>query len=138
MINRILVAYDGSDPARKACDFAFSLAQTCQAEAWVLAVARPPDFAEDVETEAIIENSRKYHQRLLAQIKQGLAGTNLQIHFEVAVGHPAEQIIHHAERHNVDLIIMGHRGRSFFERLRLGSVSKQVMDYANCAVLVTR
>jgi nucleotide-binding universal stress UspA family protein len=33
---------------------------------------------------------------------------------------------------------MGHRGRSFFERLRLGSVSKQVMDYANCAVLVTR
>jgi nucleotide-binding universal stress UspA family protein len=138
MINRILVAYDGSDPARKAHDFALDLAQKCQAEVWVLSVARPPDFAEDVETEAIIENSRKYHHRLLAQLKQQSAGTKLHVHFEVAVGHPAEQIIHHAERHNVDLIVMGHRGRSFFERLRLGSVSKQVMDYANCAVLVTR
>jgi nucleotide-binding universal stress UspA family protein len=138
MINRILVAYDGSDPAKKAHDFALDFAQKCRAEVWVLSVARPPDFAEDVETEAIIENSRKHHHRLLAQLKQQSAGTGLPVHFEVAVGHPAEQIIHHAELHRVDLIVIGHRGKSLFERLRLGSVSRQVMDYANCAVLVTR
>lgn len=138
MINRILVAYDGSDPAKKAYDFALDLAQKYQAEVWVLTVARPPDFAEDVETEAILEGSRKYHHRLLAQLKQQSAGAKLHIHFEVAVGHPTEQIIHHAEQHEVDLIVMGHRGKTFFERLRLGSVSKQVMHYANCAVLVAR
>ena len=138
MINRILVAYDGSDPVKKAYDFALDLAQKYQAEAWVVTVARPPDFAEDVETEAILEGSRKYHHRLLAQLKQQSAGTTLHIHFDVAVGHPGEQIIRHAEQNKVDFIVMGHRGKSFFERLRLGSVSKQVIHYANCAVLVAR
>lgn len=138
MINRILVAYDGSDPAKKAYGLALDLAQKYDAEVWVLTVARPPDYAEDVETEAILEGSRKYHQRLLAQLKQQSAGTRLHVHFEFAVGHPAEQIIHHAEQNKVNLIVMGHRGKTFFERLRLGSVSKQVMHYANCAVLVAR
>ena len=138
MIHRILVAYDGSDPARKAYDLALDLAHKYRAEVWVLTVARPPDFAEDVETEAILEGSRKYHHRLLAQLKQQSAGTERPIHFEIAVGHPTEQIIHHAEQHGADLIVMGHRGKTFFERLRLGSVSKQVTHYANCAVLVAR
>ncbi|MBI1965764.1 MAG: universal stress protein [Betaproteobacteria bacterium] len=138
MLSRILVAHDGSDPANKAFAFALDLAQKYQAEMWVLTVARPPDFAEDVETEAILEGSRKYHHRLLAQLKQQSAGTQLHLHFEVAIGHPAEQIIYHAERNKADLIVMGHRGKTFFERLRLGSVSKQVIHYANCAVTVVR
>ncbi|MBI2510152.1 MAG: universal stress protein, partial [Betaproteobacteria bacterium] len=54
MLSRILVAHDGSDPANKAFAFALDLAQKYQAEMWVLTVARPPDFAEDVETEAIL------------------------------------------------------------------------------------
>jgi nucleotide-binding universal stress UspA family protein len=138
MINRILVAYDGSDPARKACDYALDLARKYQAEVWVLAVSRPPDFAEDVETEAIVEHSRKYHHRLLAQIKQQSAGAGIPIHFEGAVGHPAEQIIRHAEQHGANLIVMGHRGKSLFERWRLGSVSQRVLQYAHCPVLVVR
>jgi len=104
----------------------------------VLTVVRPPDFAEDVETEAIVEGSRKFHQRLLAQLKQQSAGTKLHIHFELAVGHPAEQIIYHAEQHKVDLVVMGHRGKTFLQRWRLGSVSTRVMQYAHCAVLVVR
>ncbi|MBI3041363.1 MAG: universal stress protein [Betaproteobacteria bacterium] len=138
MINRILVAYDGSDPAKKAYDFALDLAQKYQAEIWVLAVSRLPDFAEDVETEAILEQSSKYHHRLLAQLKQQSAGTKLSIHFEGAVGHPAEQIIRHAEQHGANLIVTGHRGKSLFERWRLGSISQRVLQYAHCPVLVVR
>lgn len=138
MINRILVAYDGSDPAKKAYDSALDLAQKYQAEVWVLTVARPPDFAEDVETEAILEGSRKHHHRLLAQLKQQSADSKLHIHFEVAVGHPAEQIIRHAEQHGANLIVMGHRGKTLFERWRLGSISQRVLQYAHCPVLVVR
>ncbi len=138
MINRILMAYDGSDPAKKAYDFALDLAQKYQAQVWVLTVSRPPDFAEDVETEAVLESSRKHHHRLLAQLKLQSAGTGLHIHFEVAVGHPAEQIIYHAEQYQADLIVMGHRGKTFFERWRLGSVSTRVIQYAHCAVTVVR
>jgi nucleotide-binding universal stress UspA family protein len=34
--------------------------------------------------------------------------------------------------------VLGHRGKSLFERWRLGSVSKQVIHYAHCAVTVVR
>ena len=62
----------------------------------------------------------------------------IKAHLEVGVGHPAEQIIYDADRHDVDVIVVGHRGRSKFARLLLGSVSKQVVQYADRAVLVVR
>lgn len=104
----------------------------------MLSVASPPEIADDVETEAVIENSRRYHQRLLADLKAGAAKARIKTHFEVAVGHPAEQIIYSADRHAVDLIVVGNRGRSAFTRLLLGSVSKQVTEHAGRAVLVVR
>ena len=138
MIRSILVAYDGSDPAGKAFTFALDLAKKYQASLVVLAVSKPPDFAEDVETEAILENSKNHYRDLLSNLKPKAQAEGVNADFEVAVGHPAEQIIHHAEKINADLIVMGHRGKSFFERLRLGSVSRQVIHYANCAVTVVR
>lgn len=138
MIKKILLAYDGSESARKAVDAALDLALKYQAELYVLTVAQPPDFGEDVETEAIIENSRAYHERTLAPVKDLIATSGIKAQFEVAVGHPAEQIIYHADRYRADLIVLGHRGKSLFRRLLLGSVSKQVVQYADRTVLVVR
>lgn len=138
MFRKILVAYDGSKPAADAFEAALDIAARYQAELLVLTVARPPEFAEDVETEAIVENSRGYHQKLLAPLKHKTSAKNLKAHFEVAVGHPAEQIIYHADQFGADLIVVGHRGKSLFARLLLGSISKQVTQYAGCPVLVVR
>jgi len=135
---KILIAYDGSDASRKAFDTACALAGQHSAELFVLTVARPPEVADDVETEAVIENSRQYHRRMLAELKSPLAAKKIKAHLEVAVGHPAEQIIYHADKHGVDLIVVGDRGRSKFARLLLGSVSKQVTEHADRPVLVVR
>ncbi len=138
MYRKILVGYDGSEASKKAFQTACSLSEQHDAELWVLSVARPPEVADDVETEAVIENSRRYHHRLLAELKASLAGKKFKAHFEVAIGHPAEQIIYDADRHGVDLIVVGGRGRSKFARLLLGSVSKQVTEHADRPVLVVR
>lgn len=138
MINRILVAYDGSDPANKAFSFALDLAKKYRASISVVAVAKPPDFGDDVETEAILENSQNHYRQLLDHLKPEALAEGVSTTFEVAVGHPAEQIIYHAEKNGADLIVMGHRGKGFFERLRLGSVSREVIHYANCAVTIVR
>jgi nucleotide-binding universal stress UspA family protein len=138
MYRKILVGYDGSEAARKAFDTALELAAKDGAELYVLSVARLPDVADDVETEAVIENSRNHHRRMLAELKSAVAAKGVKVHYEVTAGHPAEQIIYDADRHEVDLIVVGHRGRSKFARLLLGSVSKQVVQYADRPVLVVR
>jgi nucleotide-binding universal stress UspA family protein len=48
MFRKILVAFDGCDPARKAFAVALDMAQKYQSEIHILAVARPPEFAEEV------------------------------------------------------------------------------------------
>lgn len=138
MYRRIVVGYDGSAAGRKAFDAALQLAAQHGAELYVISVARPSEVADDVETEAVIEHSRAYHRRLLAELKASVAGKAVKTHYEVAVGHPAEQIIYFADRCDADLVVVGDRGRSKFARLLLGSVSKQVTEHAGRPVLVVR
>jgi len=138
MYRRILVGYDGSAAGRKAFDAALQLAAKHGAELHVLAVCRTLDIGDDVETEAVIEHSRQYHRRLLAELKTSVTTKGVKTHYEVAVGHPAEQIIYHADKHQADLIVVGDRGRSKFAKLVLGSVSKNVVQYAGRPVLVVR
>ena len=120
MYKRILLAYDGSDASAKAFATACRLAVQNGAQLWILSVARGPDVGDDVETEAVIEHSRQYHRHLLAQLKASLARDKIDVHLEVRVGHPAEQIISEADRVDADLIVVGDRGRSKFARLLLG------------------
>jgi nucleotide-binding universal stress UspA family protein len=138
MYTKILVGYDGSGAGKKAFETALELAAMHGAELYVLTVCRPPEIGDDVETEAVIENSRRYHRGLLAELKPAVAAKGVKAHFEVGVGHPAEQIIYDADRQAVDLIVVGDRGRSKFARLLLGSVSKQVVQYAGRPVMVVR
>lgn len=138
MYKKILVGIDGSQFSRRAFDSALAQAARDHAELFVLTVAQPPQIGDDVETEAIIENSRKYHQTLFPPLQKLAAEKSVKAHFEVATGHPVEQIIYHADRHGVDLIVVGHRGRSKFAQLLLGSVSKQIVQHAGRAVLIVR
>jgi nucleotide-binding universal stress UspA family protein len=138
MYRRILVGYDGSKAGDQAFDSALGLAKSNGAELYVLTVARPPEIGDEVESEAVIENSREYHRKLLVPLRKKAAQAGVKAHFEVAVGHPAEQIISSADHHGADLIVVGDRGRSKFARLLLGSVSKTVVQYAGRPVLVVR
>lgn len=136
MINKILIGFDGSKPAHAAFDFALDLSGKFGSELFVLAVARPPDFGEEVETGAVIEQARRHFEHVLRPLK-ARAG-DLKAHFEVRIGHPAEAIVLYAEDHGIDHIVVGHRGRGVFDRWLLGSVARQVIAYAPCAVTVVR
>jgi nucleotide-binding universal stress UspA family protein len=138
MISRVLLGYDGSSAATRAFDFAVDLAKRYGAELHILAVARPPDFGTEVETEAMIDQGRRHCTHLLKPLKAKLGGGAIKTAFEVAVGHPAEQLLLHAERHHIDHIVVGHRGHTGFNRWLLGSVARQVIVHADCAVTVVR
>lgn len=138
MISHVLLGYDGSAAAKQASDFAIDLARRYGAELHVVAVVRPPDFGTEVETEGLIEQGRRHCSYLLQPLKTRLAKDTIKTTFEIAVGHPAEQLLRHAEQHGVDHIVVGHRGHTAFQRWMIGSVARRLIVHAPCAVTVVR
>jgi nucleotide-binding universal stress UspA family protein len=47
-------------------------------------------------------------------------------------------VVQYAERENIDLIVVGTRGRSGFKRLLLGSTASGIVTHAHCPVMVVR
>jgi nucleotide-binding universal stress UspA family protein len=137
-MKHILIALDGSAPADRAFEFGLELARKFGAELSVLSVARPPEPPDEVETEAVIESAKEHYEQAFEPLRSRASVAGVPAVFAVVVGHPAEQIVHYAESHGVDHIVMGHRGKSFFRRWLLGSVSKQVIHYAHCTTTVVR
>ena len=137
-MKHVLVAFDGSESAGRAFDFGLKLAAKFEAELSVLAVVRPPELPEDVETEAMVESAREYYEQQFGSLQARATKAKTKAAFAVAVGHPAEQIVHYAEQNGVDHIVLGDRGKTFFRRWLIGSVSKQVIHYAHCTTTVVR
>ncbi len=138
MFEKILLAYDGSESARHAFDLASDVAKKYGAVLRVIAVVRPPDFGQEVETEAVLEHSVTHYQDLLESLKAQLNASAQAAEFEVMIGHPAERIVVEAQRWGAELIVLGHLGHGLMGRWLVGSVAKQVMHHAHCAVLIAR
>ncbi len=139
MLKKILISYDGSTPAKKAFDFGIEISEKFNAELFVLSVARPPEPPVDVETEAYLENALEHFQKDFTHMKAKTTHHKIKAHFEVIVGHPAQVIVNYADDNNIDLIITGSvKDKSTISRWLLGSVSKQVVHYAHCSVMVVR
>jgi nucleotide-binding universal stress UspA family protein len=138
VFTKILLAYDGSEPSKKAFNQCLEMAVCLKAELAIVAVIRPPEYAEDVETEAVIENAKNHFDEEFARLRSLASAAGLSPATKLRVGHPAEQIIAAADEWQADLIVTGHRGQGLFERWFLGSISRLVIAYARCAVLVMR
>jgi nucleotide-binding universal stress UspA family protein len=135
---KILVGFDGSAQAAKAVETAFSLAQALDGHVILLAVARPPEPATSVELHAMLDDAREHYEQDFVKFRAKAQEQGLELETAIAVGHPAEQIIRRAEADHVDLILLGRRGMSRFEKWILGSISERVLRYAHCPVMVVR
>mgnify|MGYP001469278706 FL=1 len=67
MIGKLLVGYDGSETAARAFEFALDRGRRYGAPLHILAVARPPEFGTEVETEAVVELSRRHFAHATAR-----------------------------------------------------------------------
>jgi nucleotide-binding universal stress UspA family protein len=62
----------------------------------------------------------------------------VESNIELVTGNPPEEIIRLANIYKADLIIIGSRGLTGMNRIVQGSVSSQVVEDANCSVLVVK
>jgi len=138
MIKKILVAYDGSKSAERAFRFGLEQAEAFKANVLVLSVAQPPEPPTLVETTALLDSATEHFEESFKHLQEEAKKRNIPLETKVVAGHAADQIVHHADREECDLIVMGHRGKSMLQRWLLGSVSKRVLSYAPCSVTIVR
>lgn len=133
---KILIGYDGSAQSDKAMERGLALAQSLDAQVLLFAVARPPEPATMVEVDAMLDDAREHFEEQFKKIIQRAKDLGVELQTDIAVGHPVEQIVHRAEMDHVDLIVLGRRGKSRFERMLVGSTAEKVLRYAHCPVMI--
>ncbi len=127
MYNRILIPLDGSELSERALPLAADIARRTGASLTLASVI-------DAEADAAQSASEKY----LIDVAGRLEGAGLEISTVTLTGDPAEEIVGHAEREEIDLRAMATRGRSGLVRGLLGSVTDRVIHGTTVPVLIVR
>jgi nucleotide-binding universal stress UspA family protein len=143
-IRKILVPHDFSDFSEHAMRYALTLASTCDAELHLVFAevlygddAPPPERSKETSFVRALNNLG-----LSFDAERGVVrhqGNDIRIqHSIIRDVAPAPAIIHYAEDHDIDLIVMSTHGRRGLRRLLLGSVANEVLRTAPCSVLTVR
>lgn len=133
-MQRILLAYDGTEPARTALDMAASLATSFDARVTVVSVVpvspgrAPMDPWDDREAH---EEELREAARLLTE--KGVAFDLLE-----PLGNVPRTIERIAGEGDYDAVVIGSRDLGPVERLLQGSVSEHVATHAPTTVVVAR
>ena len=146
LFSKILVGIDGSAIALRAADSAISIAKQQKVSNIIAVHVLPQDIRYDYLTDRIdadipspvkgaIELASLEAQEWFSKIKEKQTGDvdkKINIHTEVLVGTKsiAKEILTYAENNNVDLIVIGTKGRSAFKKALLGSVASSVLTHA--------
>ena len=139
-LKRVLVAYDFSDYAELALNYALSIAQEYQAELHLLHVL-PPSTLDNTEISWYpLGRENAYHQSARRLQKAVPPETHLwcEVKHSVREGYPYREILNYAEKNEIDLICLGAHGAGFGMRALFGSNVDRVLRQAPCPVLVTR
>ena len=136
-MNKILVGFDGSEGAEHALNRAMTLIEDEYGMIILLAVVPSPSDKTFVDTE-IYKNLRKKAEILISDTIKDLGEQDFEIRGIVEEGDAAEVIIDTANKLNVDLIVLGSKGKSELGQYLLGSVANKVVQYAHKPVMVVR
>ena len=134
----MMVAIDGSEHSIKAAEYALNLARTYGATLHAVTVTYIPE-SYHVKQEDVLDQSRQITEnmedakRWFERFNENAKENNVQLRTELINSHrPVDYVLlEYAEKENIDLILVGTRGRSGFKKLLLGSIASGVVTYAH-------
>jgi len=109
------------------------------ARAWTLGPeVLYPAPAAPLDVAAMEADEQRQGQRVLNQARTVFEAAGLVADTELVRGDAATEIINYARQNAIDLIVCGSRGLSPVTSWLLGSVSRKLVHYANCCVLIVK
>ncbi len=140
-IGKIIVPVDGSDESKKAAKKAIYIAKHLKSSITALYVIDSSftinyGIARDILSPDFPALLRREADIVLNEVAKMGKRNGVRVVKKIVEGIPSEEIIKAANKK--DLIIMGSRGRSTFEKILIGSVSEKVLHHAPCSVMIVR
>jgi nucleotide-binding universal stress UspA family protein len=150
MINKLLVAIDGSSHSLKAVEFAAEIAAACKAKVYILTVIKAhqtPKVSEELRAYAKLEHiegadfeaAKLLSNQLLSHAESTARDKGIEdIETKLEIGPVARTIVAYAKEKGVDILVIGSRGLGNIEATLRGGVSHRVELLAKCSVLTVK
>jgi nucleotide-binding universal stress UspA family protein len=141
MYNRILLAYDGSRPGKKALQECADLSLGHETQIHLLAVLRIPRGTFLAETYVPLQAVEYDQAHVETTVRDGmdfLTSRGCRVTGSTVTGEPVQEIARFARNWKADLIVLGHKRRTAFaERWWKSSISESILDLVNASLLIT-
>ncbi len=139
MFSKILIAYDGSDHARKAVKIAGDLANKILADVWVVIAYDPiPSYVGSPNMQNAIDAQLDWANAQMKEAIDQIGPISGKLTQEIIEEPATEAILNVASTHEIELIVMGTRGLGKLAGLLVGGHSQKVVSHAQCPVLLVR
>jgi len=131
---RIIIPVDNTDDSKNAVKQGALLAKLLKIEAKIITVNDTHQFISSVVLEEKLKKDASVFMEDLKKIGEEIG---VKLESELIIGKPAEEIVKFAR--SDDLIIIAHHDRTKgIDRFMEESVSRDVVRYAPCSVLVVK
>lgn len=148
-ISKIMVGIDGSKESVNAVDYAIAIAKKHNAELIAVnvltsdigyAYSSPGVESPLLTIREIVLLAEDEVKKWFDDIKEKADKSGIRFRSEIIMAKrsPLSTILDYAEEQNINLIIVGTRGRSGIKKMLLGSVASGLVTYAACPVLVVK
>lgn len=137
-IKNILVPTDFSENSRKALDFALEIALKSGANLHIMhSIEEPYDFPSKVEEvkKSLSRGVKILFDSLVEKIREDKIYEDLPIKTYIQTGRALYTILEETKNQNIDLIIMGSKGRTGLEKILWGSTTAQIIQRSDVPVL---
>ena len=135
MYDRVIVAVDESEEARRAARTGFALARLFEAPVRILNVLER-SVLDVLRSEPDRDRLREERAELLDELEVEATESGVSVETSVLDGKPAEQIEAVAREEPNPIIVLGRQGRSTVSRKILGGVTERVIESGVAPVLV--
>ncbi|MGA7170510.1 MAG: universal stress protein, partial [Candidatus Sulfotelmatobacter sp.] len=133
----VLMATDFSDASRRALDFAVAIARRHGSELFVVHAipAEPIDRIPIGPSPHGLDRRALDAEKQMQHLQKETAFKNVSHHLVLERGDVWAVLESEIQRNQVDLLVLGTRGRGGLRKLALGSVAEEVLHLASCPVL---
>ena len=152
-LHRVLLVVDGSPASQQAVRYLVKFPLPDKVDVRIMHVLPPAQQPLGMEPHldgwryqqiideadaALLERQEKKGKALLDRTRKLLQQKGIEAEPILGRGDAATEIIDYAKANKVDLIVAGSRGLSQFRGWWMGSVSRKLVHYSNCSILIVK